>query len=453
MTTLSPIRKKGMMSAMVALGFYIVGMLCLLACLAVLAVFPRVLSGDPYRLEVIALAALAIPGFAGSSIFGTFYAVSSLLSGSSLWSRPLAVVHLALHVMGMCGMILALGGMPFLEQPFLGIGAGAVLQLLGVLLLLVNLIVTTSQLNRWEPEQITVMLALFWLGIAALLGLGLFAHIRYPIFQETPLRLMEVYAHLSLAGFLWLGMLGTSLKLFGIFLVGGPKPGGLSWTGCAVINVALMAMAVLPLSFPWTAHAIPAGMIFAGSLLYLADIRRIAVRAKEGWTPGLTVALAGLAAGILLIGWVAGILAGWLGSGTLEGEILRKQARAYVSLAILGTVLMISLGMGTRLVPFLVWRLRCLPLATDGAAPTVNELADTRGSLVFPLCLIAGWTYLAAGQWAGQAVATQLGVLCLLVGIGWFFAVIRPAAEVFLFGAMREAGKNDSPASVRARKS
>ena len=437
----------GMMSAMVALAFFAVGLICLLACLAVLLLFPNVLSGNPYRLEVTALAALVLPGFAGSAVFGTFYAVSSVLTGSRLWSRPLAVAHWFLHTMGLCGMVLALGGMPFLENPFLGVGVGAVLQLIGVLLLFLNLVLTAAQHNRWEPESITVLFALFWLGVSAILGLTLLVHWNFDIFQPKALRYIEVYAIVSMAGFLCLGILGTTLKLFDMFLVGGLHTSGLMWTGCILINLGLFMIPITAVSFAWSAQSVPVGIIFLGSFLYLISAFLRIRTSNSDLTPGITLATCGLVVGVGLIGLESLLLAGAITPPELVENFFREQVRMHASLTVLGTVLMLSLGTGTHLVPLLVWRLRCLPVVREHNGPTADDLIDPRGLPVLLLCLVAGWIYIAVGQWNIQAAGVQLGVLCILIGILWFFMVIRPAVMLFLFGAMTLDSDSELPST------
>lgn len=428
---LNIIKGHGQVSSLVALGFYAVGLVSLVAVLGILLGYPQTLAGDPYRLEVLGLGVLAILGFVASFIFGTYYAVSSLLSGTGLWSRKLALWHLLLHVVGLGWMAAAFAGMTFLENPYSSMFIGGMAILAGVLILVLNIVCTASQFNRWEPAQITVMSSLFWLGLASVFVLGLVVERFYPFMGHEPLELARMHGYLAVAGFLWLGVLGASLKLFSMFTVGGRMPGVMSWIGCAVINGALMlTVPVLLFDPPW-AYPVLTAIILIGSLFYLGDAVRMFAGASKGVSAGVLGAMAGLVMGLVLLGWLA---AGTPGVGSAETVLPGETARMMTSLAILGTGALVFLGMGTRVIPFLVWRVRCMPLVGRSEQPAVNSLADARSPSVTVFCLLVGWIYILAGQFSGNAAGTQLGVLCLLVGACWFLHAVRPSLQAFFLG-------------------
>lgn len=443
-----PPRAQGGLSALVALGFQGIGLAALLGCLAVVILSPGVLSGDPYRMEVLALGVLALAGFAASFVFGSFYAVSSLLSGAGLWSRPLALLHLLLHSLGLSLLTLGLGGLNFLDQPFLPMGTGAILILAGMLLLLLNLVATASQRNRWEPAQITVLFSLFWLGMAAVLGLALFIHIRYPLFREDPVRLLETYATLGVVGFLWLGLLGASLKLLEMFCVGQLRSSSLSWAGCLLINAGLFFLVAMPQRLPWNAYAIPAGLGFLGSMAFLVDMLRLVTGNRALWNPGLAAALLGLLSGVLTLGGLLWSMTSPDQTGETLPADLRAQVRTFLVLVLFGAVALVSLGFGTRLIPFLIWRIRCLPLVRQPSLPAVSDWIDLRSLPAFALCLLLSLGYLAAGQWLDHPAGAQLGMVCLLTGIFWFLFSLRVALQAFFLGVEPASPTPHLPASL-----
>lgn len=434
------IKGHGQVSSLVALGFYGVGLVSLFAMLGIILGYPQTLSGDPYRIEVLGLGALGILGFVASFIFGTYYAVSSLLSGTSLWSRKLALGHLLLHVLGLGWMTVAFAGLSFLNNPYQNILFGGLVVLVGILFLVLNMTVTASRLNRWEPAQITVMSSLFWLGLAAVFVLGLVVERFYPFMSREPQELARIHGYLALAGFLWLGMLGASLKLFSMFAISGRMPGVLSWLGCIVINGALMlTVPVLLFNPPWAYPAL-AAVILLGSVFFLADGIRLCVGASKGVSAGVVGALVGIVIGVALFAWLAFGLPGVTVGGASEGEA----GRMLMALSVLGTAILVFLGMGTRVVPFLVWRVRCMPLVGRSEQPPVGSLSNSSGQAVSVFCLIVGWGYIFAGQFCGREVGTQLGVLCLLIGAGWFLYAVLPSIQAFFLGIepMDKTGEN-----------
>ncbi|MCC5838902.1 MAG: hypothetical protein JJT96_02170 [Opitutales bacterium] len=425
------LRDRGQTSAVTALGFLGISGVCLVTCLGILLGFPEVLAGDPLRTEVLALAALAVPGFVASFVFGTFYAVASLLSGSGLWSRPLALLHLATHALGMGWLVAAYGGMPFFEQPYLGIAIGGGIILAGVAMLVVNLMLTAARHNRWEPAQLTVVASLFWLLLA---GGAALARVLEPHLAWLPAQLraqMEGFILLGLAGFLWLGLLGAVLKLVSMFAVGDRAPGALSWTGLVFINGVFFALVPLIASYFAPPLGLVAAGVFLGSLGYFADLARLLATARKRADAGLMTALAGIVAGLALLLWFT------LGQPHLSGAeaaIVLETARVATVWMIFATVTLVALGLGLRLLPFLVWRIRCAPWMGQQGVPTPAELERPGSRLPVAVCLLTGAGYLLAGQMAEHPAGTQLGVLCLLVGAGWFAHAIAPAVSLFVLG-------------------
>lgn len=425
------LRDCGQTSAVTALGFLGISGACLLTCLGILFGFPEVLAGDPLRTEVLALAALAVPGFVASFVFGTFYAVASLLSGNGLWSRPLALLHLATHALGMGWLVAAYGGMPFFERPYLGIAIGGAIILAGVVMLVVNLMLTAARHNRWEPAQLTVVASLFWL---LLTGGAALARVLEPHLPWLPAQLraqMEAFILLGLAGFLWLGLLGAVLKLVSMFTVGDRAPGALSWTGLLFIHLVLFALVPVITSYFTPPLGFVAAGIFLGSLAYFADLARLLATARKRPDAGVMTALAGIAAGMALLLWIA------LGQPVFaEAEATNAFAAARLATVwmIFGTVTLVALGLGLRLLPFLVWRIRCAPWVGHRGVPSPAELERPGSRLPVAVCLLVGAIYILAGQMAGHPAGTQLGVLCLLVGAGWFIHAIGPAVSVFVLG-------------------
>lgn len=426
-------KNKGSGGALVALGFYLLGLACLITLLGIVITIPTVLTGDPYRPEVLALAVLAVSGFIASCLFAVLYSVSSLLSGAPLWSRGLANWHLALHAFGLGLMVAAFAGREFLQQPFTGVIAGGACVLLGMLLLALNLIVTASRENRWQPAQLTVLSAIFWLLIAVSMGLAMVFTDMLPRFGGDPIRILEIQAHVGMAGFFWLGLLGCSLILLSMFVVGDHAAGWASWTGCVLLNLILLVMVPIILASREPPVALLAGAILAASCFYLIDIIAILSSGKRGPGSVSLAILASLLSGMVLIGWMS---AGMQPANPAATELLplRESARIYFGLAVFGTFVLFVLGSASRLIPFLVWRLRCLPWLGTPGLPEPAQLFNRASLFPMLICALAGAGYFAAGQIHNQSAGMQIGALCLLVATGWLLHAVLPAMRAFLLG-------------------
>lgn len=118
----------------VALGFFTIGTLSLIAALGILSMHPQITGGEVYRAETVSFAALVCFGFVGSFVFGAAYVISPVMANSSLFSERLTVAHLLLHGLGIAWLITVFAGMPFLENPQFGFFSGIILLLAGALI-------------------------------------------------------------------------------------------------------------------------------------------------------------------------------------------------------------------------------------------------------------------------------------------------------------------------------
>lgn len=426
----------------VALGFFIIGTLSLLAAIAILLIHPSLTIGDPYELESLSFGALVVFGFVGSFLFAAAYVISPVMAAASLFSDRMVWIHLILHAIGLGCLTVVFGGLNFLTDPTQGLLAGISILLLGTLLFIINLLITASRLNRWEPDQLTLMAALFWLGITVILSGALILNLEAFIPQglDDPIELLQAHAPLGLVGFLWLSLLGFSLKLFSMFLVTDRKAGALSWIGWIFVNGSLMALVPILLFAGGQGLEVAVGAIAVGSLCYLIDIVRLWIAAKRPLDWALSGAFVGLLTGFALFVWL--LLDAPLATTEDAVEVLREDTRVLFMVGVFGTFTITVVCLALRLIPFLVWQLRCAPLIGRHEVPTPRALQSTSGAFGVTIALFIAWAYLAAGQWTQSAIGGQIAALCLLVALFWFAWSLKPALRAFVFGVRIESPKS-----------
>lgn len=403
----------------VALGFFVMGCLCLLASLFIAWVHPSVAFGDPWRVEVIALGALLAFGCVASFIFAAAYALSPIMATSSLYSDRLALWHLALHGTGMGWLVVFYGGMPVFGTEWTGFQAGILMLITGVVLNIFNLLCTSARYNRWEPEQLTILSALFWLGIIAVLGIVLILARGVSITGHQPIQLLSAHGPMALIGFIWLSLLGFALKLFNMFLVSRKTAGALSWSGWVLINGALMTSVPVLLILDGKGWQVAMTLLALGSILYLLDIIRLWLAADRPFDWALTGAFVGLLSGVAVL---------------LQGIIFAPDTTWILFSAVLGSFSLVMLGLTLRLVPFLVWQLRCVAVVSNVEMPGPQHCVHKGAGIGLSICGCAGVAYFFAGQFTQSAVGAQLGALCMLCAMFWLMYGISPAFKAFIFG-------------------
>lgn len=418
----------GQVGSLAALGFLAVGLVSLFTIGAILMRHPEVLLGPLGGPEFLALAAVALPGVAGSLLFGAIYGLSPLFSSSSLWSARLAVVHLLAHLSGLLWMVASLGAAPHFGAQTDGRVEASALMLLGAILLIFNTLTTASRFNRWTVAQLAILSALFWLSLACLLltaaPLDWLPGGLFPSGRTAAGAAM----FFALAGFLWLALLGLTLQLLETFDVTTSAPGPLAWIGLCAVNLALLA--ALPLSLlGGTAGHMPAALgLILGSACLLADLARLAIRSRHRTGLAAVGALVGACLGWLLLARHGLGLWAPADGPSASSSLLERGSTALV----LGLVPATLLGLGSWLVGLLVWRVRCVASA-GMRAPT--PLIRPGSQQVAMLCLLLASIYLYAGQSASQVAGIELGALCLLLGAFWHLHAVWPAIHLFCLGS------------------
>jgi hypothetical protein len=441
----SPSRQLARIGPAVALGFFGIGLACLGAVLAILLMHPAVLAGDPHRPEAAAFLGLVSIGFVGSFLFGGAYVVSPLMAASSLFSARLALAHLALHAAGLLWLLVVYGGLAILEDPRPALIGGLLLVCAGVALHVVNLYATASQRNRWEPGHVAILLGLFWLAIGAGAGVLALASPWLPDLVPDPLLQAEGHLHILLLGYVWLSLLGLAMKLFHLFLATQDQPAGLSWAGLAVAHAGIALDSPL-------AHLTAAGLpnpslalVAIGSLLILADLVRLWSHAGRPIDSTLSGVFAGLVAGVALLGWVVA------GSPLPETTGTDANAtRALILAGVIGTATVTLVPYALRVVPFVVWRLRCAPRIGRIQVVTPQELQHPSATLAALICLWAAWGHLVASRWLAAPVGTQVAGVCLAIGVLWAARALLPSLNVFVLGPEDESATPGAPTSPTA---
>lgn len=395
-------------SARLSLAFLWTALGSLAVGLGLLLIRPDALSGDPHRPEVLALTHLLTLGWVSSILFGVVYSLIPLTASSRLKSVPLAWVHLFFHVQGLILMVLG-----FFETPFAEVSHGGTFVFIGLLLFFLNLFLTASKLNRWDPANITIQCGLFWLLLSGGTGVLLFLNQHLEVIQRDPLWMIGIHAHFGLVGFVWLTLLGAALKVATMFVISDRRPGWSTWGGLILINAGMMAWVPAALLPELNLQPLLIGTILAGSVLYIADLVRLSLSA-----PGLPRAdglliLSGFVSALAILGWIA------VGSPLPGGMAVEtpEWIRIYFTLSILGPVTFIIFGLGFRLGPFLRNQIRLVEdrgpvLPLSGSSEVI--------AMVILSCLVLGFGYLIAAQVMDQAVGVSFTAVCYLVATGWF---------------------------------
>lgn len=379
---------------------------------------------------------LLLAGLAGPLLFAAYYAQGAILTGSSIRAERMTILHLLLHGAGVAWLLLGV-----LMQPLPGIAPAAVLLpgygllLCGLVLPWLNGLLTASVRNRWDAPSLMVLTALFWLGLSGLYAFGSMLEIfDWSLdFAMDRTALLRLHGLLALAGGIWLGLLGVSSLSLQLFNVSEKAAGLLSTLGYWLMNIALLLAVPVVLGAHSILYSWLGGLFLLGSALVVVDAVRILLagratflREPYGW-----VLLLALVAGLLL--WTC-VLRTVITPDLIAAANLMSDGSGFSVWLALVILLLVFYPVVIKTVPFLVWRIRCLPLMLDYNQPGTREMVDKRSSWITVLLLLLGSFYLGAGSRLSDPAIIQLGLLSLLVAGVWMLHALWPAIAVFVLG-------------------
>jgi len=392
----------------IALPLFIFGFLHLAGALLWLGAEPSLLTGHFYQPRVIAFAHVMGLGFLMSLVAGSSYQLLPVAFENPLFSRSLAKIHLVLHVGGVPAMVY---GFMHWQMSVVAVGGTAVL--CGFALYILNVAATALRPLRWTPTTAGVFASLvslsFALGVAAWI---LAAKLGWTAVRD-PLALLGAHTYAILIGFFLLFLAAVSYTLLPMFLL---VPLTSARRAFGSVNYFILAVVLFIPGQLAAPVLLPLAALFASLGLGLYSVENIAAisRSPRRLDGGLRLYTANLA---FLLPVAALTLFRALQLAGYAPTLARGLDTLIFTLAVFGTLTCAILGMGAKIVPFLVWQHRYAPLLGRAAVPKLSDLVYTR------ILTALAWSVPAAGVLLALGVATQsdrtvqcgAGLFCLSV--------------------------------------
>ena len=381
-----------------ALAFLVLGA----AGLVVIA--PDLANGSYPLPRVVGVAHLFTLGWITTSIMGALYQFLPVALGEPIRSVRLAHATFGLYVPGLAafvaGFVLSASGLMLVGAATFGTG---------VLLFAGNLAATLARSTRRDVTWWALAAAAVFLVVTLVLGLALAGNLRWDYMGGGRFTAVGVHLHVAIAGWVLLVVVGVAHRLLPMFLLSHGAGEGLAKAAVALLAGGAGALALSHHGPPLLSRWVPAALIAAGLLCFLAQARSFyRHRHRPALDPGMRLAAAAL---------------GLLGTGVaLAGPVVAGVSSPRLSTAyVLAVVLGISLFVAAhyyKIVPFLVWYHRFGPLAGKRPVPTVSELYSTRAAMVAGGLLVLGAVTLTATVALGWAVLARSAAALFAAGVG-----------------------------------
>ncbi|HEX5409613.1 MAG TPA: hypothetical protein VFW89_07590 [Gemmatimonadaceae bacterium] len=351
-------------------------------------------------------------GWITTTIFGALSQLLPVALGAPLRSERLGHASFWLFVPGVA--LFATGvatGRLALDH------AGIALVTLGILLVVTNIGASLPRARLRDATWAAIPIALFFLFSTLSLGVVLLHNLHTGFIAALRLRMLAAHLHIALLGWVLIMIVGVSHRLLPMFLLA--HGANTKWTARALMllapGVAMLATGLATGSTwaGWTGVVLVEGgvacFLTQAVCFYRARIRR---------TIDVGMQFVRVALGFLVVGALLGPLV--LASGAAHAQL----ATAYITVGLLGAIVLYVSGFFYKIVPLLAWTTRFRGRMGKGPVPTVAQLYSARIAQVQLVLMTLGVVGLASGELAGSAHVTRCGAVLFLAGTMIFMGQI-----------------------------
>jgi len=286
---------------------------------------------------------------------------------------------------------------------------GVVLVATGVVLTVGNVAATLPRARSRDVTWTAIALAISFLASTLVLGVVLLHNLHTGFIAAARIRVMSTHLHIALVGWALIMMAGVSHRLLPMFLLA--HGADTRWTKRSLLLLAAGVLALaagLLTTFSaaaWTGVALlEAGV---GCFLWQAyAFYRARIRKKID---------VGMRFAVMALGFLAASAA--LGPFVLADHVAHPRlATAYVTIGLLGGIVLFVTGLLYKIVPLLAWTVRYRTRMGKGAVPTVADTFSARVAHMQLAVMSAAVVLLAIGIVAASPHVARCGAVLYLAG-------------------------------------
>jgi hypothetical protein len=359
----------------------------------------------PHTLAITHTMAL---GWGTMIILGASHQLVPVLIEARLFSNFLAYLS----------FVLAALGIPLLVYSFFNFQfnwtaqCGAILINAAIISYLVNLAVSISKSKKENVHAIYVFTAAAWLLVTTIIGLLLVCNFTESILPKDSLHYLSLHAHIGMAGWFLLLVIGVGSRLLPMFLISKYDDPKRLWTIYFLINGGLIGFIVI-FFFSSSSYlyllpvaATLSALVVFGKFCLNAYRQRIRKQVDEQ----MKISLLSVVMMVLPIIFLV-VLIGLL----LLSFANAKLVLAYGFSVFFGWITAIIFGMTFKTLPFIVWNKVYHDKAGLGKTPNPKDLFSATIFNSMGVAYLLGFLFFATGIFLSNTIVLQVATILLLI--------------------------------------
>jgi len=350
----------------VVLPFYIYAAISFVIACILLLLNTRALNLHYFHPQTLAITHIMALGWGTMIILGASHQLLPALIDGKLSSDLLAYLSFGF----------AAAGIPFLATGFYlfqtgwPMQTGAILVNAAIIFYLVNVVSSIYESKKCGVQAVFVATAAVWLFATVFFGLLLVFNFTRAWLPENSVEYLSLHAHMGIAGWFLLLVLGVASRLIPMFLISKYNDPKKLWWIYSLVNLALCGFILLKIyATPAIAYFLPA-ILIGIALIIFADYCRRAYRTRLRKQVDEQMKLSLLSVAFLLLPALClFVVIAFMGKNQESGTIL-----LYGYCIFFGWITAIILAMTFKTLPFIVWNKVYHDKAAKGKTPAPKEL-------------------------------------------------------------------------------
>jgi hypothetical protein len=392
----------------VVIPFYVYAALSFLAATILLFMSGDAFTQHYFHPRILAITHTMALGWGTMIILGASHQLVPVLIESKLFSNFLA--HLS--------FVFAAIGIPLLVFAFFEFRmdwtakTGGILVNAAVISYLINLAMSITKSRKENLQAVFVFTASAWLLVTTLIGLLLVFNFTQSILPKDSLHYLSLHAHIGIAGWFLLLVIGVGSRLVPMFLISKYDNPKRLWLIYYLVNAALVCFIILFITeTDRFFYLVPLALVLSGLILFgrfcqLAYRQRIRKQVDE------PVRISLLSIAMMLIPVLLLLVLIILLVFSFENK---KLAIAYGFSIFFGWLTAIILGMTFKTLPFIVWNKLYHNRAGQGKTPSPKDLFSEQVFNKMGLAYLAGFSLFMAGVLCGSTIILQIASVLLMI--------------------------------------
>lgn len=388
---------------------YLIAGLCFLL-LALLFLFSiNDLSGHYFNPHLLAITHLAALGWGTLSIMGACYQLLPVLLETSLYSSKLPWLTFILFIPGLFCLVYSF----WVFEPGIHMQTGSLLLTAAILIFCVTVIKTAQKSTNSSIHKEFIITSSIWLAATAIAGTLLVFNFQYAFLPKDHLQYLRLHAHMGLAGWFLMLIIGVSCKLIPMFLVSRIQLNHLlSWT-YYLVNSALLLFLIDGYFYGVSMHTyFIAIVLLAGLTCYIIYVRQcFNSRLKKK----LDIPMLKTLLSVILLSLAILIIPFIIYSSTKQNGLAVHYSIFYGMLLFMGWITALIMGQAFKTLPFIVWVRKYEHLSGKRKIPLPADLYSLRLLQLQHISYIAFCLVFFCGFLFYSPIMMTTGLVCLLI--------------------------------------